>query len=234
MAVAVGAGLVVGGAASSAIGAKKTAKVAKRERRELLKFQLENLKRRGNIADRLEKIAIKIFEGAPLSGQEEQLINSATEVATRGIGQARRRAVETALGEQAATGFLRSGRTARQLRRLNIESGEAQQRVQLSREQAIQQAIFRNKQLGIQAFGLAGQLSGQEPVQQIAAPLTSQQRTGGILSAFGGAALQFGGQQQGIQQQQAFLQQQQLQQQATQGGVTVAELQRIQTGQPPQ
>lgn len=218
-AIVAGAAVSVVGVGVSETGRRKSAKSAKRERRALLKFQLENLKRRSRIADKLEEVASKIFEGKPLSGQEEQLIASATEVATRGIGKARKEAVATALGEQAATGFLKGGRTARQLRRLNIEAGEAQQNVELAREQAIQQAVERNKRLGIQTFGLAGQLSAQESTQQFPQPISSQQVAGTALTTIGGAALQFGLQQQGIEAQRNFLQQQQLQQQATQGGV---------------
>lgn len=212
-------GLSVAGAVVSETGRRKSAKTAKKERRTLLQFQLENARRRSRIADKLEEIATKLLEGKPLSGQEQNLIDSAKQVAQRGIEKARTGAVQTALGEQAATGFLRGGRTARQLRRLNVEAGEAQQNVELSREQAIQQAIARKQQLGIQTLGAAGQLSGQEQFQQFPSPISNQQAGGNILSTFGGGLLEFGAQQQSFALQKQFLDQQKQQVGAKQGAI---------------
>lgn len=224
-AVVAGTVVSVAGGAVSASAQRKQAKTAKRERRALLGFQIQAAERQNRIADQLEGLANKILNDEPISGQEMQLLNNARDIAVKGIQKARKEAVTGALGEQAATGFLRSGRAAEQLRRLNIESGEAQQRVELQREQAVAQTIQQRQQ---QAFGLLQGAAGiQTPqFQQFEQPLSSQALIGAGLTTLGGAAIQFGGQQAGIQAQQDVLRQQnlnQLQQAANQASLVKAQ-----------
>lgn len=188
----VAAGVAVAGIVVGEVGRRKAAKDAKKERRGFVGLQLEQATRRNRVAGQLEELANKLLSDTPLSPQERNVLDQAQQVANTQINRQTEEAKRNALAEQAASGFLKSGRNARQIRRLNIESAEARGRISLSREQAIQQIVEGRRQQAMTALSAAGGI-GLPQFQQFPTSQNSQQAVGGALTQLGGAFLSRGG-----------------------------------------
>lgn len=211
---------VVVGAGASAVGSAEAKRAAERQATEAGNLGAVQRNLRDRAADTLDNIAQNILSGAPISPAETRIIDMAQKVATQEIERQRKITQENVLEAQAGAGFLTSGRTARQLRKLNVEAGESQQRIALAREQAIQQTIERKQATAIDILKAnLGINVGPSPLVPQGLPTASLIGTG--LTQIGGALFQQQAQQQSLQQQQAFLQSLQTQQGGTGGGVNI-------------
>jgi len=201
------AAIIVGvvGAGAGVVGAREQARGVRRAGQEAQALSLTQINLRDRAADTLDNLAQNILSGKAITQDERRVINMAQQVASGQIERARQTAQKNVLAAQAATGFLKGGRTARQLRRLNIEAGESQQRIALAREQAIQQAVERRQQTAIGALQANLGLQPQLP-PQVSQGLPSASILGAGLTGISGALFQGSAQQQAQQQQQQFIQ----------------------------
>jgi hypothetical protein len=170
-------------------GASDGAGRSKRAQAQFLRYQLDQAARQERIAGQLEMLANKMLNDEPLNPNEMNLLNAARQMADKQIQTATQESIEQALGAQAGMGFLKSGRAADQIRKLSLEGATARQQVALSREQAIQQGIERQKQ---QAMGLLG-AAGQMNVSNINLPQMASRGSlmGSALMQLGGAGLSY-------------------------------------------
>jgi hypothetical protein len=202
--VAVGAVISAGSVAASTDAARK----AGHDQRDintpqgLVQFKTAELRLR--LARLLEKVSHKKLNNEPLTAAEQNLINKTNALAIKKIEEQRKESRDTALGELAGVGRLKSGETASQLRRLNIQSGEAKQRSELARELALQSAAQRDEEFGLRAATAA--MGVQQPqFQQFDTGLAGGALLGSGLGALGGALMQYGGQQAAADSNKKFL-----------------------------
>lgn len=179
----VAVGVAVAGIASSAVGARKSAKESKKAAKKSGFFEVEQAKRRDLIARQLESIANKLLNEQPVSPREQALIAATAKVADTQLQKIQKESIESGLEAQAGTGFLKSGRMSDQVRRLTLEGAEGRSRIAIGREQAINDAIARNRSQALQALGMAG---GFQTVPQF------QQPVGNPLAAFGAGLTSIG------------------------------------------
>lgn len=179
---------VVVGAVASGVGSSRAAKAAKKASKPLRGIQIRTGEQRLRIASRLEELATKLLNDQPVSAAERSTIELARTAASQQIEKQRQITQENVLGAQAATGFLKSGRTARQLRRLNVEASEAQSRVALQQQQALVGATERKRLQAIQALGTALGAPGTQ-FQQFQQGLQPASILGTGLTQVGGALL---------------------------------------------
>lgn len=187
IAAVVGAGASIFGASQSAKGAKEGARSRKAAgflNVEVMKTQLASIQRLNQMADKLEA-------GEGISAAEKQFLDSTFEQATEDITEARTETTKSALDTLASVGFLRSGRTARTVRRINIEAGREFARIGLERERSRLGAVERNRDriLNIRS-AVAGSGARVQPIDT----LSGSAIRGAGLQALGGSFLQLGGQ----------------------------------------
>lgn len=176
--------------------AKKGAKKQARRLAPLAKTQAEIAERNNKIAERLEQLAEKMLAGEGLSAAEQNLFKRVGEVTDKALQRSTREATEQAIAFQAGTGFLKSGRTADQIRKLQLEGSEQRDRASIERERTQLQLIEQRR---AQAFSLLGAAGGQAIPQfqtgLIGLPSESLNaaQLAGLSGTLGGLAGQFAG-----------------------------------------
>ena len=192
----IGVGVAAIGVGTSAIGARNAAKDSKKSSNIQNQALVEQMRRRERIANQLEAVANKILNEEPISPREQALISAASNVADQQLKRIQKESIASSLEAQAGTGFLSSKRMSDQVRRLVLEGAEGRSRIAVGREQAINDAILRNRQQALQALQSAGGFNTAPQFSQpVGNPLAG---LGAGLTSLGGAGIQFGSQQAGL------------------------------------
>lgn len=191
-----GAGLVAGGigAAFSSTGARQAGHDLRDQLGPSNDLQLELLKQRVRSAQALDDMAQKLESGDPLSPQEAQFLDSVFQRTNVDIGKSREATTREAIGTQAGIGFLRSGRTAKQIRRINVDAESSRDQNALNRENTALNRAFE-RLVTIPAQLRQGILTGATGAGQTIAPQSnSSQFLGQALTGLGSAGISFAGQ----------------------------------------
>jgi hypothetical protein len=195
---AIGVGTALAGSAASAYGSHQSSKASAKAAKRQNMLTMMQIQRRNRIADRLEQVANKLLNEEPISERERAFISQASNVADQQLKRIQKEAIESGLEAQAGTGFLKSGRMADQVRKLVLEGAERRSQIQLGREQAIQNALLRNRQQALQALQSAGSINASGQLQQgVGNPLAP---IGAGLTSIGGSFIQGGLQKQANQE----------------------------------
>lgn len=185
----------IAGSAMSSRAASKGANRSRAASAAMARLELDQGERQARIADQLEAMANKMLSGESLSPQDLSMINAAQTLASKQIATATKEGINEALGAQAGTGFLKSGRAAGQIRKLSLEGIDARSRLALQREQFIQQTIEGRRNQAISLLQGAGGMSiTPTNIPQLASSGSLQ---GAALSSLGGAGLNLAGQMSG-------------------------------------
>ena len=184
-------GVAAAGVISSVAGSEKAGKASKKQTKFQNAIMMKQMERRNRIADQLESVANKLLNEQPISAREQSLIAASAKVADQTLQRIQKESIQSGLEAQAGTGFLKSDRMSDQVRKLVLEGAEGRSRIALGREQAVTDAIARNRQQALQALGVAG---GFENTPQFQAPVGNTLAAfGSGLTAIGGAGIQNGG-----------------------------------------
>jgi len=193
-ATSVATAVSAGGLALSQDAARSAGRKAGNRADELQALQVQRAEQQIRIANQLEEFARKLANDEPISPQERNAINAARKVADVGIRRATQEGIAQSIGIQQGTGFLRSGRTGKEISRLAIAGAEARGRVEAGREQALATAGARRQQLAVQALAAAAG-GGIPQFQSFERGLEPGAILGAGLTALGGAGLDFAGSQ---------------------------------------
>jgi len=212
----VAAGVASASVVSSIDGAQQAKKTAKKQQQAADAANGPLRESREGAAKRLEELAQKLESGQPISDAERNVIDRAAKVTDKQLQQITQDATQQSLEAQAGTGFLKSGRMANQVRKIQIEGSLDRQKVAVAREQQLQNLIERRRQMALQA-NTALLNMGVPGAQQIPQGLPGASIAGAGLSSLAGSLFQSNAQQNQAQQNQAMLNQPQQPQAVTRG-----------------
>ena len=140
----------------SSMEGKKGAKKQARKMAPMHQLQMQTAQRNNQIANRLDELATKMLEGAPISPAEENLFKRVQELTDKQIRKSTQQSMEDSMAAQAGTGFLKSGRSADQIRKLSLEGAAQRDAGAIERERTQLQMIEQRRQLALQTLAQAG------------------------------------------------------------------------------